>query len=257
MDLRQSTSGQVATIGHALDSTDGNTEENALAIANTDIKLHKHNTTTLANKNAGGATNISNGVYHLTLDATDTAVAGRLVIYVHVAGGLAMKAEFNILTISAFDAKYTGIFNNLGGVAQTADNDTKISLIPTTDNTSAIAGIPTVSEFNARTLPASSYFDPATDTVANVTLCATTTTNTDMRGTNSALLAASYTAPDNASITLVLADTNELQLNQNNWLTATGFSTFNSITDEVQADINKINGVVITGNGAGSPFDVQ
>lgn len=38
-------------------------------------------------------------------------------------------------------------------------------------------------------------FDPTTDTVANVTLVATTTTNTDMRGTDNALLAAS--APSN------------------------------------------------------------
>lgn len=54
-----------------------------------------------------------------------------------------------------------------------------------------IADIPTVAEFNARTLAAASYFDPATDAVANVTLVATTTTNTDVRGTDSALLAAS------------------------------------------------------------------
>jgi len=76
-------------------------------------------------------------------------------------------------------------------------------------------------------------FNPATDTVAHVTLVDTVTTNTDMRGTNSALLAASYTAPDNASIASILADTNELQLNQGNWVTATGFSTFNPATDVV------------------------
>ena len=57
-----------------------------------------------------------------------------------------------------------------------------------------ILDIPTVAEFNARTLLAASYFDPATDTVANVTLTATTTTNTDMRGTDSA----NTTVPDAA-----------------------------------------------------------
>lgn len=45
-----------------------------------------------------------------------------------------------------------------------------------------------------------STFDPATDTVAHVTLVDTTTTNTDMRGTDSALLASGYTAPDNTTI---------------------------------------------------------
>ena len=42
-------------------------------------------------------------------------------------------------------------------------------------------------------------FDPATDVVAHVTLVDTTTTNTDMRGTDSAMLAASYTAPPTAA----------------------------------------------------------
>lgn len=54
-----------------------------------------------------------------------------------------------------------------------------------------LADIPTVAEFEARTLIAASYFDPAVDVVARVTLVDTTTTNTDMRGTNSAATAAS------------------------------------------------------------------
>jgi hypothetical protein len=37
-----------------------------------------------------------------------------------------------------------------------------------------------VAEFEARTLVAANYFDPAADTVARVTLVDTTTTNTDM-----------------------------------------------------------------------------
>jgi len=52
-----------------------------------------------------------------------------------------------------------------------------------------IADLPTVAEFNARTLVAASYFDPTADAVASVTLVATTTTNTDMRGTDSGALA--------------------------------------------------------------------
>ncbi len=45
---------------------------------------------------------------------------------------------------------------------------------------------PTNTELNARTLATADYFDPAADPVANVTLVATTTTNTDMRGTDGA-----------------------------------------------------------------------
>jgi len=64
---------------------------------------------------------------------------------------------------------------------------------------------PTNAEMEARTLAAASYFDPAVDTVANVTLVATTTTNTDMRGTDSALLAAS--APTNFGDLAITATT--------------------------------------------------
>ena len=70
-------------------------------------------------------------------------------------------------------------------------------------------------------------FNPAIDTVASVTLVATTTTNTDMRGTDNA----NTVSPDNASITAILADTNELQSNQGNFATATGFTTPTDVTD--------------------------
>jgi len=97
---------------------------------------------------------------------------------------------------------------------------------------------PSVSEFNARTLPSADYF-----------------------------VVTDYTAPDNTSIASILADTNELQLNQGDWLTATGFSTLvatdivtgGAITTSsgvASSDINKINGVTIVGNGSGTPFDV-
>lgn len=49
-----------------------------------------------------------------------------------------------------------------------------------------IADIPTVAEFEARTIPSADYFDPAADTVVDVTTVGTTTTNTDMRGTDGA-----------------------------------------------------------------------
>jgi len=73
---------------------------------------------------------------------------------------------------------------------QTVDNDTKISLIPTTAmrGTDAANTVvpPSVAQFNARTILSAAYFDPSTDAVANVTLVATTTTNTDMVGTDGA-----------------------------------------------------------------------
>jgi hypothetical protein len=46
--------------------------------------------------------------------------------------------------------------------------------------------IPNTAEFEARTIVSAGYFDPAVDVVANVTLVDTTTTNTDVRGTDNA-----------------------------------------------------------------------
>lgn len=54
--LRQSTASQEVPLGTFVDKTDFNTEEAALTIANTDIKLWKAGATTLADKNSGGAT---------------------------------------------------------------------------------------------------------------------------------------------------------------------------------------------------------
>lgn len=106
IELKHNTAGQIISLGHALDNTDGDTEENGLTIANTDIKLHKWGATVLANKNVGGAINISNGVYYLTLDDTDTNTLGAMVIFVHVSGALAMKIECAVITANQWDSKY-------------------------------------------------------------------------------------------------------------------------------------------------------
>ena len=106
--FRQSTASQEIVLGYFVDSTDGNTEETALSIANTDLKLWKAGATTLANKNSGGATHISNGIYYATLDATDTNTLGALVIFCHMAGALPIRVECEVLLAEVFDALVAG-----------------------------------------------------------------------------------------------------------------------------------------------------
>lgn len=116
--------------------------------------------------------------------------------------------------------------------------------------------------------------------VSNVTLVATTTTNSDMRGTDNAVLAASYTAPDNAGIAangIAIAALNDITA-ADVWSVATreltsganivlakdvGVTGFNDIaaTDIVSggaittsagvanANTVKINGTTVIGNG--------
>lgn len=67
-----------------------------------------------------------------------------------------------------------------------------------------------------------STFDASTDQVVA----------SNMRGTDGA----NTVAPDNTSIAAILVDTNELQGNQGDWATATGFSTFDHTSDAVITD---------------------
>lgn len=124
--LKQNTASQEVPLGYFLDSTDGNTEETGLTIANTDIKLWKNGATTLANKNSGGATHISNGIYYAVLDATDTNTLGPLVIFVHVTGALPVRLECEVLAANVYDSLVGGgdllqvDTTQVGGTAQTA-----------------------------------------------------------------------------------------------------------------------------------------
>ena len=102
--LKYNTASQEIPLGHFLDSTDGDTEEPSLTIANTDIKLWKSGATTLASKNSGGGTYISNGVYYAVLDATDTNTYGPMVIFVHVSGALAVRLECLVMEANAYDS---------------------------------------------------------------------------------------------------------------------------------------------------------
>jgi len=176
--LRQSTASQEIPLGYLLDSTDGDTEETGLTIANTDIKLWKHGATTLANKNSGGATHISNGIYYCVLDATDTNTLGGLIVFVHVTGALAVKVECEVMTANRYDSLVAGTdtlqadITQIGGTTQSATDLKDL---------------------------ADTGYDPSTHKVQGVVLTDTCTTNTDMVGTDNAALAA--TALTNATWT--------------------------------------------------------
>ena len=106
INLRQSTASQEVPLGPFLDPADGDTAVTGLTIANTDIKVWKTGATSLANKNSGGATHISGGVYYTVLDATDTDTLGPLVIFVHVAGALAVRLECCVLDEAVYDVVF-------------------------------------------------------------------------------------------------------------------------------------------------------
>lgn len=81
-----------------------------------------------------------------------------------------------------------------------------------------VADVPTTAEFEARTLVAASYFDPAADTVARVTLVDTCTANTDV----------------GSKVTAIKAKTDDL--------------TF-TVSKQVDVNIQSINDTEVVGDG--------
>lgn len=104
--LKESTASQEVVFGIFVDETDGKTAETGLTIANTDIKIWKAGATTLADKNSGGATHISGGIYYAVFDATDTNTVGAGTAFVHVAGALPCKLEFVVHPANVYDSLY-------------------------------------------------------------------------------------------------------------------------------------------------------
>jgi len=124
LPLRYSTTSQTILLGPFLSDTDGKTPQTALTIANTDIKLNKHNGTTFVNKNSGGATHIANGYYYCTLDNLDTDTLGRLIITVNMTGALPVWHEFEVISQQEFDAKYGSSYAQVNVIQVAGTNQT-------------------------------------------------------------------------------------------------------------------------------------
>ncbi len=112
MFLRNSTS-QVIKFGPFLDSTDGVTAETALTITQADMQLSKDGAAFAQKAAAGNATHDTDGWYSTTLDATDTATNGELIIQVNVAGALPVWVKYYVVPASTYDALTTNGLNNV------------------------------------------------------------------------------------------------------------------------------------------------
>lgn len=136
-----------------VDSVDGNTEKTALTIANTDIKLFKTGATTLANKNSGGGTHISNGLYSGVFDATDTNTLGPMKAYVHVAGSLPWEGTFIVLPANVYDSLVLGTdlldisISQVAGDATAATTMLSQLKLPATGTVTNAGLTPTLTQF--------------------------------------------------------------------------------------------------------------
>jgi hypothetical protein len=118
--LRQSTAVDVL-IGPFVDSTDGDAEETGLTIAQADVRLSKNGQTGAQKSDVTSAAHDADGFYNCELDATDTNTVGQLTLYVHVAGALAVRHDYQVMEEVPFDALYAASAAGYG-TAQTGDS---------------------------------------------------------------------------------------------------------------------------------------
>jgi hypothetical protein len=238
--LRQSTS-QVIRFGPFLDSTDGITAETGLTIANTDMQLSKDGGV-FGNKNSGGGTHDVDGWYSATLDATDTATVGILMLQVVISGAIPVWHEYYVVEEAVYDALYAA---SAAGPLQSTTAGRTLDV-----TAAGTAGIDWGNVENA-----SSTVD-LSDTAIN--LCDTITTytgNTVQTGDAFARLGAPAGASVSADIgvidgnvDLILVDTSTTLDGK---LDDIQGATFNTATDSLEAIRNRGDAAWTTGGGGG------
>lgn len=153
--LREGTTSQEIPLGYFLDDQDGVTQETGLTINNTDIKLWKNGATSLANKNSGGATHISNGIYYAVLDDNDTDTIGPLKIFIHVSGALPVVLLCNVYSAKVYDSLFADADNLEVDATQVAGSTSAATNVATGANGMVSGTIddtaftPTATEFEA------------------------------------------------------------------------------------------------------------
>jgi hypothetical protein len=139
-------------------------------------------------------THDANGYYLIALTSTNTNTVGRLAIYSNNTAQSMGTTRFTVLLPSVYDAIVTNAVNTTGGLPAATAAISAFQGAISTYAGGAVAGITGV------TFPANLGVLQINSSghISRVTLVDTTTTNTDMRGTDGAMLAASYVAPPTA-----------------------------------------------------------
>lgn len=232
-ELRQSSEIKVR-IGSAVDAGDGVTPETSLALGTADqAELLKHDgaaTSSIA-ANTFAAVTGSDGWYDLTLTTGNTDTLGQLTVVVQDSSLMApIFRDFMVVTANYWDSKYStdnlqvDLVQWLGTAAATPT----VAGVPEVDVTHMAGGVQTITDLkdfadtgydptghvaqanliamNGNTSPVTGLedfsgtgYNYTTHKVQGVVLTDTTTTNTDMVGTDNAALAA--TALTNATWT--------------------------------------------------------
>lgn len=104
--IKHATAGQIVHFGPFM--TTAGAPATGLTIANTDVKLLKRGGTAFVNKNSGGLTEIGQGVYYGTFNATDSDTTGDMEAHINVAGAMPLRADFDVLQPNVYESLVTG-----------------------------------------------------------------------------------------------------------------------------------------------------
>lgn len=195
----------VVTVGPLIDDTDFKSLETTIAYnaAGMSVDLIKSSGTasakvdlTLTTASTNDWTHLGNGVYEIEITAVQNDTEGNLQV-VGVCDGVLpfFSPVYTVVPTAVYNSLALGSDNLQVDTIQVEGSDATDQINAEADTALADYDAPTNAEMVARTLVAASYFDPAADTVANVSTVATLSGHTPQ------------TADHTASIAAILADT--------------------------------------------------
>lgn len=251
LELKQSTAVTIQ-LGPFVDKTDGVTPETGLATAmdnaTTGIRISKNGATMVDRNSATVPAHDDDGYYRINLSTTDTNTLGTLLVqYEESATCLPMWREFSVVTANYWDTKYstdqfdvnvTNIAaNTITATAINADAITGAKIAP-----GAIAKgdqLTGLNDIAATAIVSAGAITTLSGAVVNVDTVDTCTTNSDMRGTDSAALASVCTETRLSELDAVTAgkmanQVDIIQVDTTTDIPAT-ITTLQADTDDIQS----------------------
>ena len=227
-------------IGPFIDDTDGKTAETGLTLSQGDIKLSK-NGQALAQKNDDtAAAHDANGYYNCELDTTDTNTEGTLTLIVHESGALPVRHDFLVISQAAYasivTAKDSGYMDvNIKAISEDTTAPDNLELMY--DGT-GYAGGTTKLKVDVETIKTQAVTCSAGVTVlASVGTAATSTAQT---GDSYAIVNGDH------GLVSIQDDVDAIK-------TKTDSLTY-TVSGQVDANIQAVNDVALTGNGGVTPW---
>jgi len=130
--LRQSTA-ETVLMGPFVDSGDGDAEEGALTITNSEVRISKNSANIIPKSETTSLVHDELGFYTCLLNTTDTDTVGRLRLMVHETGALLVDQTYWVLEEAIFDAIYAASASafNASGLVTLAAVTHSGAVIPT------------------------------------------------------------------------------------------------------------------------------